>query len=57
MKYFITGTTSGIGQAIKQRLSTHEVFEINRADVDLNTPELINTIHGEGYRFVGKVES
>lgn len=44
MKYFITGTTSGIGQAIKQRLSTHEVFEINRADVDLNTPELINSI-------------
>lgn len=23
---------------------------------DANTPELINTIHGEGYRFVGKTE-
>tara|TARA_R110000822_G_scaffold101667_1_gene227958 strand:+ start:346 stop:948 length:603 start_codon:yes stop_codon:yes gene_type:complete len=44
MKYFITGTTSGIGEAIKKRLSSHEVFEINRADVDLNTPELINSI-------------
>lgn len=26
-------------------------------ETDDNTPELINTIHGEGYRFVGKVES
>ncbi|MDP7593857.1 MAG: two-component system response regulator ArcA [Litorilituus sp.] len=23
---------------------------------DVNTPELINTIHGEGYRFVGKID-
>jgi len=26
-------------------------------EIDDNSPELINTIHGEGYRFVGKLES
>jgi len=45
MKYLITGTTSGIGKAIKQQLQSHEIFEINRADVDLNQPELVKSIN------------
>ena len=44
MKYLITGTTSGIGKAVKQQLQSHEIFEINRADVDLNEPELVKSI-------------
>ena len=45
MKYLITGTTSGIGKAVKQQLQSHEIFEINRADVDLNEPELVKSIN------------
>jgi len=45
MKYLITGTTSGIGKSVKQQLQSHEIFEINRADVDLNEPELVKSIN------------
>ena len=45
MKYLITGTTSGIGKAVKQQLQSHEIFEINGADVDLNEPELVKSIN------------
>jgi NADP-dependent 3-hydroxy acid dehydrogenase YdfG len=44
MKYLVTGTTSGIGKCIKQKLQGHELFEINRADVDLNRPELLLSV-------------
>ena len=44
MKYLVTGTTSGIGKYIKQKLRGHELFEINRADIDLNRPELLLSV-------------
>jgi len=44
MKYLVTGTTSGIGKCIKQKLQGHELFEINRADIDLNRPELLLSV-------------
>ena len=45
MKYLITGTTSGIGKAVKKQIQGHEIFEINRADVDLNEPDLVKSIN------------
>jgi NADP-dependent 3-hydroxy acid dehydrogenase YdfG len=43
-RYFITGTTSGIGKSIKEQLQGQELFEINRTDIDLNKPELLLNI-------------
>jgi len=40
MRYLVTGTTSGIGKAIKERLQG-DIFELNRSTVDLNVPEKV----------------
>ena len=44
MKYLISGTTSGIGNAIKKKLNHQMVYEINRDTVDLNEPKLVEKI-------------
>lgn len=42
MKYLITGTTSGIGKALVEKLKNEKIFEINRKDLDLdNTKDVL----------------
>ena len=36
MKYLISGTTSGIGKAIKQKLDPKMIYELNRNEIDLD---------------------
>ena len=43
MRYLITGTTSGIGKAIKERLDG-EVTEINRSRVNLDDPSAVKDL-------------
>ncbi len=44
MKYLISGTTSGIGKALKQKLDPKSVYELNRDVVDLNEPLSVKDI-------------
>ena len=44
MRYLISGTTTGIGKAIKQKLDPEMVYELNRDIVDLNEPTLVKEI-------------
>jgi short-subunit dehydrogenase len=44
MKYLITGTTSGIGKALKKELKNKELFEINRGILNLDNPDSIKHI-------------
>ena len=37
-RYLITGTTSGIGQAIRRHIEG-DIFELNRTQADLNNPD------------------
>ena len=43
MKYLITGTTSGIGKAIKEKLQG-DIHEINRNNVDLDQPARVKEL-------------
>ena len=44
MKYLISGTTSGIGKSLKQKLGPEMIYELNRDVVDLNEPSLVRQI-------------
>ena len=44
MRYLISGTTSGIGKAIKQKLDPKMIYELNRNEIDLDEPALVKQI-------------